>query len=43
MARNKLLRRLGYEVRAVPFFDWDKLEPGTAQEEYLRALLGLPG
>ena len=40
--KSRLLRRLGWEVIHVPFFEWDSLQDTTAQDAYLRSKLASP-
>ena len=37
--KSRLLRRLGWNVTHVPFFEWDALQDNTAQAAYLRSRL----
>ncbi|MEL6341468.1 MAG: RAP domain-containing protein, partial [Myxococcota bacterium] len=37
--KSRLLRRLGWDVMHVPFFEWDALQGGEAQDTYLRSKL----
>ena len=37
--KSRLLRRLGWDVVHVPFFEWDVLQDTTAQDTYLRSKL----
>ena len=37
--KSRLLRRLGWDVTHVPFFEWDALQGSEAQDAYLRSKL----
>ena len=40
--KSRLLRRLGWDVTHVPFFEWDGLRGSEAQDAYLRSKLLAP-
>ena len=40
--KARLLRRLGWDVTHVPFFEWDALHDTAAQDAYLRSKLLAP-
>ena len=40
LLKRKQLRQLGYTVVPVPFWEWNALERGKEEEEYLRRTFG---
>ena len=41
LLKRRLLKRAGWRVITVPFFEWDEMCDEGAQREYLRTKLGL--
>ena len=40
--KSRLLRRLGWDVAHVPFFEWAVLQDNGSQDAYLRSKLSSP-